>query len=91
MPAHRGQATLGTPPENGTNSNGFQGRALDPIPPMNDPRSSGPADVRAARERWETLWLPFAQIERDMEGCLRQIGAALINLGGSTLNEAERK
>lgn len=40
-------------------------------------------------ERWEMLWLTPAAIETDLDGCLRQIGAALINLGGSTLQQDE--
>jgi hypothetical protein len=38
-------------------------------------------------ERWELLWLPIPALEQDMDGCLRQIGRALINLGGSVLNQ----
>jgi hypothetical protein len=38
-------------------------------------------------DRWEMLTLPTARISQDLNGCLRQIGAALINLGGSVLNE----
>ena len=41
----------------------------------------------AQRERWEVLHLATARIQQDLPGCLRQIGAALINLGGSILNE----
>jgi hypothetical protein len=41
----------------------------------------------AARTRWELLWLPGPRIEQDLDGCLRQIGAALISLGGSVLNQ----
>ena len=37
-------------------------------------------------ERWEILNLPVSRITQDLNGCLRQIGAALINLGGSVLN-----
>lgn len=37
-------------------------------------------------ERWELMTLPTSRIESDLNGCLRQIGAALINLGGSVLN-----
>lgn len=37
-------------------------------------------------DRWEFLALPTISIEQDFTGCLRQIGAALIALGGSTLN-----
>lgn len=39
-------------------------------------------------ERWELLWLPNAALEQDLDGCLRQIGSALINLGGSVLNQS---
>ena len=38
-------------------------------------------------ERWEVLYLPPVRIEQDLTGCLRQIGAALIRLGGSVLNQ----
>lgn len=40
-------------------------------------------------ERWEFLHMPALQIERDLNGCLRQIGAALITLGGSVLNQLQ--
>ena len=40
-------------------------------------------------ERWEVLRLPPGQIERDMEGCLRRVGAALLQLGGSVLNQPD--
>ncbi len=39
------------------------------------------------RERWEVMHLANTRIQQDLPGCLRQIGAALINLGGSILNE----
>lgn len=39
-------------------------------------------------DRWELLHLSTAHIQQDLNGCLRQIGAALINLGGSVLNQA---
>ncbi len=39
-------------------------------------------------QRWSLLTLPAARIEQDLPGCLRQIGAALIELGGSVLNMA---
>ena len=48
-----------------------QTRELQPVP---------------APDRWEILWLPPNRLEGDMESCLRTIGAALINLGGSVLN-----
>lgn len=38
-------------------------------------------------ERWEFLRLAPARIQQDLDGCLRQIGAALIRLGGSVLNQ----
>ncbi|MCB0188588.1 MAG: hypothetical protein KDE31_30165, partial [Caldilineaceae bacterium] len=37
-------------------------------------------------ERWEFLSLSQRALEQDLPGCLRQIGAALITLGGSNLN-----
>jgi hypothetical protein len=40
----------------------------------------------ATTERWEFLHLPTTRITADMPGCLRQIGAALLRLGGSVLN-----
>jgi hypothetical protein len=42
---------------------------------------------RAQAERWEVLWLPARRIDDDLDGCLRQIGASLITLGGSVLNQ----
>ena len=36
--------------------------------------------------RWSLLNLATEQIEQDLPGCLRQIGAALLELGGSVLN-----
>ena len=42
----------------------------------------------AGRERWELLCLPTATIDADLDGCLRQVGAALIRLGGSVLNQS---
>ena len=39
-------------------------------------------------ERWEFLHLPETRIAADLEGCLRQIGAALLKLGGSVLNQS---
>jgi hypothetical protein len=38
-------------------------------------------------DRWELLNLSTVRIAQDLNGCLRQIGAALISLGGSVLNE----
>lgn len=37
-------------------------------------------------ERWEFLTFPTTRITADLPGCLRQIGAALLRLGGSVLN-----
>jgi hypothetical protein len=37
-------------------------------------------------DRWELLYLSATQIQQDLHGCLRQVGAALIQLGGSVLN-----
>ena len=51
---------------------------------------SGSAQERRPRpERWELLWLPTRHIESDLDGCLRQIGASLITLGGSVLNQPQ--
>ena len=56
--------------------------------------TDGPPDVAAQEtrpapsvERWELLSLPTARIRQDMDGCLREIGAALLGLGGSVLNQ----
>jgi hypothetical protein len=40
-----------------------------------------------AAERWALLTLPNPRIRQDMDGCLREIGAALLALGGSVLNQ----
>ena len=45
----------------------------------------------AQAERWEILNLPAARIAQDLDACLRQIGAALILLGGSVLNAPEAR
>ncbi len=37
-------------------------------------------------DRWELLHLAATQIQQDLPGCLRRVGAALIQLGGSVLN-----
>ena len=37
-------------------------------------------------DRWELLHFSARQIEEDLNGCLRQVGAVLIQLGGSVLN-----
>ncbi len=41
------------------------------------------------RERWELLRLSTDAIDADLDGCLRQVGAALISLGGSVLNRPD--
>lgn len=38
-------------------------------------------------DRWELVEIPSAEITQNLNNCLRQIGAALIRLGGSMLNE----
>lgn len=38
-------------------------------------------------ERWEFLHLPPESISTDLHGCLRQVGAALLRLGGSMLQQ----
>lgn len=38
-------------------------------------------------ERWEFLQLPASLISADLNGCLRRIGASLLRLGGSVLNQ----
>lgn len=45
--------------------------------------------VLSRSERWEFLNLPAVRIAQDLDACLRQIGAALISLGGSMLQLAE--
>lgn len=47
------------------------------------------ASLVTLADRWEVLHLSSAQIEQDLAGCLRQVGAALIQLGGSNLYEPE--
>ena len=42
-------------------------------------------------EHWEFLQFSAARITTDFPGCLRQIGAALITLGGSVLNAPENR
>jgi hypothetical protein len=44
---------------------------------------------RPRAERWELLWLPIRRLDSDLDGCLRQIGASLITLGGSVLNQPQ--
>lgn len=45
----------------------------------------------ATSDRWELLHLSTLRIQQDLPGCLRQIGAALIHLGGSVLNELRER
>jgi hypothetical protein len=47
------------------------------------------SQIRPRTERWELLWLPVRRIDDDLDSCLRQIGAALITLGGSVLNQPQ--
>ena len=56
----------------------------DAPPPATQER--GPHD---RSDRWELLCLPTAAIEADLDDCLRQVGAALIRLGGSVLNQPD--
>lgn len=46
-------------------------------------------EARIRDERWALLWLPAQRIEADLDGCLREIGASLITLGGSVLNRPD--
>lgn len=55
-------------------------------PPAASAQESRP---RLRSERWELLWLPIRRINDDLDGCLRQIGASLITLGGSVLNQPQ--
>lgn len=54
---------------------------------INCPETTSTQEQRhlALADRWEFLSLPTTAIEQDLTGCLRQIGATLINLGGSNL------
>jgi hypothetical protein len=54
-----------------------------------EPPSGATHERRPRAERWELLWLPLRHIESDLDGCLRQIGASLITLGGSVLNQPQ--
>lgn len=51
-----------------------------------DQRTMQEARTMPLPERWQLLALSPVEIEHDLNGCLRQIGAALLNLGGSVLN-----
>ncbi|MCB0125875.1 MAG: hypothetical protein KDE58_26650, partial [Caldilineaceae bacterium] len=52
----------------------------------NDDTRTGEQRQLPLADRWEFLSLSTRSIEQDLNGCLRQIGAALIALGGSNLN-----
>lgn len=54
-----------------------------------DPPTAITQERRPRSERWELLWLPIRHVESDLDGCLRQIGASLITLGGSVLNQPQ--
>jgi len=51
-----------------------------------DEHSAQETRLPIAAERWELLSFSPAQIQQDLAGCLRQVGAKLIGLGGSVLN-----
>jgi hypothetical protein len=53
------------------------------------PSSAQERRLPDGRERWELLRLSTAAIDADLDGCLRQVGAALISLGGSVLNQPD--
>jgi hypothetical protein len=55
----------------------------------NEQPAGATQERRPRAERWELLWLPARRIDSDLEGCLRQIGASLITLGGSVLNQPQ--
>ncbi len=55
--------------------NGYLGIRLDEASDMRE--ASEPAD------RWTILRIPESRIAADLEGCLRAVGAALVDLGGS--------
>jgi hypothetical protein len=42
-------------------------------------------------DRWELVEISSAEIAQNLNGCLRQIGAGLIRLGGSILNEPAKE
>jgi hypothetical protein len=54
-----------------------------------EPPAGNTQERRPRAERWELLWLPIRRIDSDLDGCLRQIGASLITLGGSVLNQPQ--
>jgi hypothetical protein len=52
----------------------------------NEDASAQESTLQPWPERWQVLHLSASHIQSDLDGCLRQIGAALIQLGGSVLN-----
>jgi hypothetical protein len=52
-----------------------------------DDRSTQELRPAMLADRWDLLYLSATQIQQDLPGCLRQVGAKLIGLGGSVLNE----
>ena len=54
----------------------------------NDERSTQELRPPLLADRWEWLCFSTTQIQQDLAGCLRQVGAKLIELGGSVLNQS---
>ena len=52
---------------------------------INCDEATGAREHRPLPERWSFVTLAPQEIEHDLPGCLRKIGAALIDLGGSDL------
>lgn len=52
-----------------------------------DERSAQELRQPLSADRWEVLCFSTAQIQQDLASCLRQVGAKLLALGGSVLNE----
>ena len=63
--------------------NGYLGIRLDEASDMRE--AHGPAD------RWTILRIPESQIAADLESCLRAVGTALVDLGGSLDAKAGRE
>jgi len=63
--------------------NGYLGIRLDEASDMREAQE--PAD------RWTILRIPESQIAVDLEGCLRAVGSALVDLGGSLDAKAGRE
>jgi len=51
-----------------------------------DDHSTQESRYTSLPDRWEIIQISSTQIRENMTDCLRNIGAALINLGGSNLN-----